>query len=367
MASTSSSHVSNANITVLLQALATPGAGFGVVTHLVDEAQGTGNPLNGGARFQDFASTTEGAAAVVAGEISAEVQLAITAAFSQDLQPASFRVCRVDTGGGESYSDALTLLEAEGLTDLWMLTMDTRVTATQLLLAATVEALGNQYFLLLQASDADWKTAGIAAAMTAAAAYKYSGVVYHDVATTWADVALAVRNLAFDPDETSIAWEKNVSSVVLYSAFVTATQRTNMLANSIAVLGTWGSSDFWYDGVVSFEGRPLKELLTSAWYAARVSEAIQTLHQRESVAGRVVLVSASGMEQTRAAVESVNATGIAANHFNPGQVVTTPQPITAADITARRLRIVVEAQVGTGARVFNVTANLSQTEVVATA
>lgn len=361
----SSTHVSNANVSVLLQALATPGAGFGTVTLLVDEAQGTGNPLNAGARYQDFASAAEAATAQAASEITAEVEDAIGVAFSQALQPTKVRVCRVDTAGGETYSDALTALESEGLTDLWMLCMDSRVPATQIALSTTIESKAGAYFLFLQADDADWKTAGTAAAWTGASeAYEHSGIAWHSTDAEWGEVALAVRNLAFDPDQTSVGWEKDVANVGAYAAYVTATQRTNMITNDIAVMGTWGSSDFWFDNVVNRNGRPVKEMLTAAWYRARLKERIQTMHQREAAAGRAVLVAQSGMTQLLSVIEGLNADAVAASHFVPGQVVTTPQPITAADISAQRLRAVVEAQVGTAARVFDVDGYFSQTAVV---
>ena len=133
--------------------------------------------------------------------------------------------------------------------------------------------------------------------------------------------------------------------------------------NNAAVLGTWGSSDYWYDAVRNFEGRPLKEALTAAWYKARVDEAVQTMHQREASFGRAVLVAESGMAQVIGVISGVNATAVNAGHFVPGQVIVTGQPITAADISAQRLRVVVEAQVGTAVRTFTFDSYLSQTAV----
>tara|TARA_R110000868_G_scaffold11289_8_gene55243 strand:- start:3722 stop:4831 length:1110 start_codon:yes stop_codon:yes gene_type:complete len=366
----SSSHVSNINHTVLLQALATPGAGFGTVTLLVDEAQGTGNPLKGWTvgpvavvRYQDFSSADETAAAVAASDITAEVKAFVDVGFMQDKPVEKVRVCRVNTAGGESYADALVALRSEDLTDLWMLCSDLRVPATLVALALAVEAYGGEHFLLVEDDDADWLTAGIPTAWVDVAAYRWSGVAYHDVTTAAAALAIATRNLAFDADVTSVGWEKDVKGVAAYAAFVNTTERKEAIDNNAAVLGTWGSSDYWYDAVRNFEGRPLKEALTAAWYKARVDEAVQTMHQREASFGRAVLVAESGMSQVIGVISGVNATAVNAGHFVPGQVIVTGQPITAADISAQRLRVVVEAQVGTAVRTFTFDSYLSQTAV----
>lgn len=359
----SSSHVSNVNHTVLLAALATPGAGFGTVTLLVDEAQGTGNAL-GGARYLDFADYSEAQTAQTAGNITAEVLAACNVVFSQQIAPSKFRVCRVDTAGGESYTDALSALELEGLTDLWMLAMDSRTPATQLALAATVEALGGKYALALYEDDADWLTSGRPAAWSAADAYRWAFVAYHDATTAWPALGVAVRNLAFDPDETSVGWEKDVKGIAAYSTYLSSTQRDNAIDNGIAVMGTWGPYDNWYDGVKNFEGRPMKEVLTAAWFKVRASERLQTMHAREAVAGRAILADSGGMSQFHSVIEGLCSDAVDAKHFVAGQYTITDQPITAADISAEQLRIVVEAQVGTQVRKFNITSNLSQTAVV---
>lgn len=365
----SSSHVSNASITVLLAALATPAAGFGTVTLLVPLVT---NSLDGDP-YMDFADFDEATTANGAGFISATTLDACEVAFSQTPIPSKFRVAKVDLAAtdptiADTYAGVISQLRDNPSVsnDLWMICIDSRVDATQITLMTAVEAYDNEIFFLAQVNHTDWDTAAIPAAWTAASAgdVQYTGVVYHDITTEWLDVATACRALAFNPDETSAPWEGEVGGVAAYTTYEGSTARSNLIANHVGVLGTWGSSDSWMDNVVSLEGRPIYEALTAAWYRARVSEAIQTFHQREAQRGRKVLVSPQGMGQTLAVVGGVTATAESLGHFTPGQTRTTPQDITDADRTARRLRIEVEAQVGISARLFNVSAYLTETPVI---
>ncbi len=357
----SSSHVPNVTVTVLLEALATPGAGFGTVTYICPLAT---NSLNGD-RYMDFADYAEAVVAQGAGFISVTTLGACEVAFSQTPSPTTFRVAYVDLVGLENYADALSALEALGLTDLYAFCMDSRIPAVQLVLAAAIEASSNHYLLIVQDDDADWITTGIPAAWSTAAEYTRTTHVLHDTDAEFADVAWAVANLSWDPDENSVGWERQVAGVAEYAAYVTKTQRAFAIANHSAVLGTWGSTDYWIDNGVTLDGRPVYETLSADWFDARVSEAIQTLHQRESAAGRKILVSNAGMTQVMAAIRGVTSLGESIGHFTPGQTKIVPFTITAADRTARRLRLQVQAQVGISARIFDVDAYFSQTPVVA--
>ncbi len=286
----SSSHVSNVTVNVTLQALATPGAGFGTVTLMVDEAQGTGNGLDGD-RYIDFADVDEAQTARDAGYISAEVMAACTTAFTLDPAPSKFRVCRVDTGGAETYTSAYNLLldEAGVQGDLYGFCMDSRTGATQEALGVTIEA--TDHFLYLQSSDAEITAAAdtFPTAMADMEEYTQVGGCLHDTDSDWEDVAAMVQWLTPDPDLYSNPGEGDLKGVGDYATFLTATERTNAISNNFGVLGTWGSTDTWLHPMVSFDGRPVYENLTAAWLKARIEERIQTLIQREHQANRKVL------------------------------------------------------------------------------
>ena len=360
----SANHVSNITVTVLLQALAAPGAGFGIVTHFVDEALGNG--LNG-ARYIEYSDADGALDDEAAGYIDATTLKAVQTAFLQPKPPTAFRVVRVDTAGAETLTTARTAYLALGLNDVYCYTAYTRVQADQKTFADLIEAADNEIYIF-QDNDADWKTSGLPAAWAAGTSYatmtQVAGV-YHDVTTEFADVAAACRWLAWDPDETSAPSEGQLGGVADYSSYVIDSVRTLMQANNIAVLGTYGSTDYWLDALNSGDGRPFYERLTADWFEARVSEEIQTMHQRETLNGRKILVDVLGMAQLESAVKKITDQGERARHFTPGQVVITPETITDADRTARRLRLTVEAQIGISTRLFNITANFSTTPVVA--
>lgn len=359
----SADHTPNVSVTVLLESLSTPQAGFGTVTLLVDQAQGTGNALGGSSpRYVDLADVDEAQALRDAGHISAEVMAACTTAFSQTPQPSKFRLCRVDTGGAETYTDALTALMAtDAASDVWALCMDSRTAATQMALESTSETR-KDVFLLIQSSDADWITSGLPSAYSATADRVYSGGVYHDKAAEWADVAAAVRWLTFDPEETSAPGEGSLADVEGYTTRLSATQRGYAIGNNMAVLGTWGSSDYWLDNVVNHEGRPVYEMLTAAFFKARVSEDIQTLHQREATRGRKIPVSVAGQRQVQIPIESRLQSMLTAGHIL--DYLVTPQSITDADRAARRVRHEVQYQTAVGARTFVVGTYASTSPIV---
>jgi len=371
----SSSHVPNVSITVLLQALATPGAGFGTVTLLVDDQQGTGNPLdpatNGGA-YLDFADADEAQAARDANYISAEVLEACDVAFSQVPAPSKFRVARVDTGStdaniGDTYQAVRGELSEMGLTDLYCFCLDSRDGAEIEAFVADLDAASGNYICIGQSSDTDWLAGGYPAAFADLEEGANACILFHDDDAEWLDVGHACQWLAWDPDETSAPGENRVRGVAAYTSTLTSTQRQAAIDNGVGVLGTWGSTDYWLDNAVTMDGRPIYEHLTAAWFEARTSEDIQTMHQREHAAGRKVLVAPVGQGQVASVVKKRVAQGEENGHFSPGQTRVTKLPITDADRTARRIRVQVEAQVGIAARQFTVNAYLSQTPVIETA
>ena len=362
----SSSHLPNIAVSVSLQALATPGAGFGIISHFVDQAEGAGNAL-GGARYIEYADSDAAVTSQAAGDITVQTLDMVQTAFLQPTPPSSFRVVRVNTGGAETLLTARTAYELLGLSNVYCYTAYDRVVANQKQFADSIEAdVGVIY--IAQVSDVAWLTAGLPAAWGAGTSYAtmtQTHLTYHDTATEWSDIAVAARWLAFDPDLTSAPGEGQLGGVADYATFVTETQRgLAQDTNSISILGTYGSTDFWIDNVVSGDGRPFYERLTADWFIDRLSVRLQTMHQREGLAGRKVLVATSGQAQVYAVIKGLTDLAERTGHFTPGQVVISSLAISAADRSAQRLRFTVEAMIGISTRIFNVTANFSTTPVI---
>lgn len=347
------SHAPTISITVTLDAAPLTPSGFGTPTLMVDQAQGTGNGLNG-ARYVEYSSLEDAEADEALGYITAEVLAAITVAFSQPRKVAAFRVCRVNTGGAETYSQALTALENANPTGgIWLLMMQTRTAATQVAFATTVEA--KPYFLILQSSDAEWLTSGIATAYSSIEDYERTAVIYHDTAAQWADVGWGSNRAAFDPDlpsQGSVQWEAPISGVTAYTTALTPSQVALAKANQVAVLGTMGSSSSFVDPGHNLAGRAIYEMLTADWFAVRLREAMETLVVQQAGRGRKIILNATGQAMVLAVAQQVVDTAIRARHLVDGQVVLDTPPLTSADLDARRITLTGEGQIAGSARLF---------------
>lgn len=349
---TVTSHDTNFTINITLESSALAQAGFGTVLFMVDEAGGNGL---GGDRVATYASLAEATAANTAGEISAGTLAALTAAFAQRPQPSQIKVGRVDTGGGETYATAYELIKTAD-SDFYGVCLDKR-TATEILLVAAKTEAENR-LLVFQSADADWLTSGTPSAFSAAAAYENSAVVYHDTATVWADVALAVNRLTFDPDTISVPWDCPIQGVSAYATALTTAQRNFALANDCNVLGSLGGSPNFIDPGVNLNGRPLYEIVTAHWLEARLAEGLAALKVNESAVGRKIPLTARGQSQVAGVLRSVFELGVLAGHFVEGQTEVVPLALTSADITAQRMRFTARAQLVTSGRVFTFTINL---------
>jgi len=356
------SHAPTIAITVTLDPAPQTPAGFGVPTLFVDQAQGTGNPLdqvgNPGERYREYAPTSDPSADVTAGFITAEVAAAITAAFTQNRKLTFLRVCRVDTGGAlgpaEVYADALTALANLNPTGgIWLLFMDSRVAATQVAFLTAVAAL--PYFLICQSSDGDWLTSGWPAAYSAVEDVERGAIIYHDAAAQWADVAWGANRAAFDPDnprQGSVQWEAPILGVQPYTTGLTPAQVANAKAHPVAVLGRMGPSSTFVDPGHNLAGRAIYEVLTADWFAVRVREAMEALIVQQAERGRKIILNATGQAMVLAVVQGVVDTATAARHLVEGQIILDTPPLTAADLDARRITLAGEGQIAGSARLF---------------
>lgn len=347
-------HLDDITITINLDSAPISRQGFSTVLLLVDEAEGTGNGL-GGDRFRTYTTVAAAQTDQTGGDITAAVLQAVTDGLSQRPRPTQIHVGRVDTVGAETYATALPLVITAGA-DFYGVVADTRTTSEQLALAAVVETL--EKFYIIQNPDADWKTTGIPAAWSGAAAYENSAVLYHDTAAEWSDLCWAMKWLVFDPDSKSAPGIHALSSVTAYATALTDAEKAFVKANCNAGL-VLDPAPFFVSPGENFNSRPIYEVLTAHWFATRIREDVAALLVRLSNRGEKLPVNADGQRRVGGIVFGRMEQGVRAGHFQPGEIEVTYPLVTAADRTARVVKVDGRAQFLVGATSIQFTGNFS--------
>lgn len=345
-----STHDDLIDISITLSALAAGTATLTTILVLQD------NVTPGGGRYASYASSAEVAADVTAGNLTSTSQAIADAMFGQNNPPSTILFGRVDLTGAETPSQALDAVIAAGA-QFYGVLYESRTVARQLLLATAVEdAAADGTFLLLglQDDDADWLTTGIPAAWAAAEGYERTVVYYHDdndadAASDRLDACHFADRLSWDPDETSAGWNSPVVEVDALTTALTQTQkefaRANF-ANTALPMGT--RTDTYVDPGKTLAGRPVDHVVSADWLRARMSEAVADLITAVAERGTKITVDAQGQALIGGELERVFMQGVAAGHFLTYRI--TPLAITAADITAQRVRFDGEAQLASGVR-----------------
>ena len=357
-----SSHNDRISITVNLAALQSGVASFGVLL------LGKNLDLEGtDARSTTYASLAEVDAAFDAGDVSAWVLAAATEVFGQTPAVPSITVGNQDTVAVETVEAALNLVLAE-TTDFYYVCLESRADADILsgrTWVNTKAAAGSKYLVVAQSDDASWLDSGVPAGLSAIAATERLAIVYHSVDAECRAEQLVGKVAGFDPDERSAPFNVAADNIGTFTALaLTQTQKGFIRSNYANVALPMGSYDPYFDPGVNCNNRSLYEIVTADWLEVRIREALADLYAAKSYAGLKVPVNRTGQQEIAAAIQAVLDRGIAAGHIEPGYAVT-PQTITPADTTARRLRFVIGAQNVVGAIQASVTVNLSTSPVSA--
>ena len=353
-------HLDNILINIILDPAPLQVAGFGVALLIVDQVTSS----LGGDRIRTYTDVAGASADVTAGELSALALTFVTAAFSQRTKPASVKVGRADTGGGETYADALAAIEIVD-PDFYGIAIEVRTSVDQVLVSTAVEA--SSRIFVLQSADADWLTTGLPAAYTALAGRERTAVLFHDVSTVPADFAWLANRLVFDPDVKSAPWDAAVQGVAGLGLMLNATQK-GFLDTNFANHGLpYGSEPFFVDAGVNIVGRPLHEIETADWFEARLQESITALKTAASNRGDKIVIGPTGQGQILAEIAALFQRGVNANHFIAGQTEQLAVAIITADLDLGRLRFTGRAQLASSARKFEFTFNFSRTPIFAVA
>uniref|UniRef100_A0A6M3M731 Tail sheath protein n=1 Tax=viral metagenome TaxID=1070528 RepID=A0A6M3M731_9ZZZZ len=338
---------------------ATPASFTGMLL-LADQALGT--TLGGVDRYRqynDYASMVTDAAVLSAAVLQAGQDF-----FAQPGNKAYLLVGRINTGGAETYSTGAVLVKAAiaaaGAT-YWGVCLDKRTTAEILLVAADM-ATDEYGMCFIQSADATWLTAGYPAALTALENNERCSVCYHDTDTEWMDTSWFGNRLAFDPDEASAGWPASLANVANNATDPTAAQQVFLEANEGNLGLEWGNATFWVGNGVNCAARPIDHILSSDWFIGRSRERLVTLVQSYSARGQKITIDTRGQSVVAGELEAQLKVGLDVGHFlveSPvdSEIVSAivPQAITAADITALRMRYSVTLVLATGAVSFPVT------------
>lgn len=353
-------HLDNLIINITLGTSPVPRAGFGNVLLLVDQAAGTGNGL-GGARHKVYTSAAQAQTDQTAGLITTTTLAAVTALFAQRPRPSKIVVGRVDTGGSETYVTGYAAVKV-ATQDFYVVCADTRTASVQAALAAVVEA--ERRILIVQSGESSWLDAGVPTGFSAIASNERTGVVYHDAAAAWSDVAWAGGRLAFDPDTTSAPWHyAALKGVASYTTQPTQAQKDALDANKCNHGLVLGGETFVIDPGVSLAGRPLYEIMTADWFEARLEERLTQLLLDHSARGEKLTVDIVGQTKVLAEIQALIAQGRTAGHFDPDPANSriVGETITTSDRTAQTLRFSGDVTLAVGARKLTVNLNFGTT------
>jgi hypothetical protein len=359
---TVNSHLDKIKITIVLAALAQQVAGFGTTMLVVDQAT---NTLDGD-RVRTYTSSTDADTDFAAGFISSVTRDTIKTGFAQNPAPAVIKVGRIDTVGAETYSTGYTAIKAAD-DDFYGVVIDKRSVAEQLLISADIES--ENRVLIIQSSDAGWKTTGIPAAYSALTGRERTVVVYHDTDATQQDMASAARWLAFSPDEQSAPYEGALKSVLALASLLTSGEKAFLEANFANYALPLGGEPFYLMLGVNISGRPLYEILTADWFSARLQERIAALRVAKSVRGEKIPVTTEGQGMVVAEIDglAIVATAGVSPHLVLGQTRTTALAITQADRDNGELRFRFEGQIASNANKFDVTVFFQRSPLAAAA
>lgn len=330
------SHEDNVQNTIALDPVAEPEAEFKTVLYMRD-----GISLNGD-RVRTYTSLNAVQADEAAGYVDAVVTSWARKAFNQRPAPKQIKVGKVDTVGLETYDDAYNLILAEDC-EFWAVTVDTRTPATQVAFAAEIEADAGgttpiRRFLILQSSDAAWKTPGLPAAYAAIDGYERTAVIYHDDDGEQIDGAWAVARAVFDPDVRSQPWDGRVRDVAKLTTSPTPAEQANLDDNFANHALKYGSAPTFVDGGWNINGRFIHEIMTADWFYQRMREDVIDLKLTYSDRGRKVPLDETGRTLIEGLIEGRLNTAVAADHFELGQTEATSEEISDTDKTLGRIR-----------------------------
>ena len=355
-------HNPNVQTLVNLEPLPRALVSFTTVAIMVDQATSS---LNGD-RIRSYTSSVDVQNDVTAGFLSASVGQGLTDAFAQANTPSVIKAIRVNTVGGETY-DAVPLAAADLVdSDYYAVVIEPRTDTEILAIPAAVESYPRSLQTFVQSDDADWLTAGYPAGLAALEGRERTSVMFHDTDSEWLDLCYAAQFFTFDPDQTSApAPYQQISEVLDLATAITPAQRLAALGNDAnLMLDFYGFNKIMGNGTTTNARQP-NEIVTADWFKATTEQGFATLLVQAAARGDKISVDPIGQARLATVITDTFDRGVEIGHFVDGQIALTNEPITAADITAERVRFSVRAQTQTAVVEVQLTADLSRNPVIA--
>jgi hypothetical protein len=314
------------SITGRLVAAAVPARGLGDPLVLIANAVSTYNAAGTGPHYLT-ADTV--AAAITAGDLTAQEGTEITTILSQDRSPDGVWVMAYDTDPGA----AATAAENSGFSGgAFYLSNQTDAQVSNL--GAWLTA-GNRWLTRVgfcQSANADLLTAGKAAAL-AGAEVETMFIYAHDDPTEPAAAAACGRVTGYPMITGPAAVETRIKGVAL--AGFTASQETLAIANGCQVLKPMeagaAATRRVTSGIDTYGDVSGKGALTFVYSIRRMRDALATLLLNRAIDGAGVPKTAGGVALVRGALNVELSSLAEASHYEPGTVGDPPNELQAPD------------------------------------
>lgn len=333
---------------VSIEVFGSASVGYTVVIHYKPAVSTVGNietaitALSGVSDVIDVKTAGTGATVLAAGE-------AVESALATG----------VDAVATETYAAAIARIQADD--DTWYaVSIASRAVVDVAAASTAIEAL-KKVFIAQCADTGLYGT--MPGGFSAILANERTLLCYHATSTVYLDAGLAANRLAYDLDTQCPAWDCNVAGIT--ATTLTAAQRSAAIANNVNTALPFGSADTFIDPGVSLAGRPFCDIITRDWLDARLTESLTAVKLNYAARGRKFPQNARGQSVMVAVIKAVVDAGIAAEHFDPGDVANgipvpaiTPLTITSADKAAHRMRATLVVSILGSVRTFGITVNL---------
>lgn len=329
------------DVDVTVEPVTPSSAVFAMAAHVATVTYGTSGDL-----YRIYTSVDGLQTDADAGDIDTAALDAGRTAFAQSPAPDRWMLIKYAT----SYSASLSAVWTAGARFLYY-TIESRTGADAT--SAFAFAAGRRVLFVAQSSSTDWYAPGpftIPAAWSTLAGSSQVVMVWHATDAQYADVGLAARASAVDPDVACFGFQGPVGGTITANASLTATQLSNLQsrnANTVLVniynLTTTPVLRFG----ITLSGEKAYAILTKYWAEIRIAEAIVGWFQGYDSLGYKVPGGLVGETQVRGIVSEFITDGTTGPSPHFGPTPTLPQVYAIdVDYAANTRSIAVTGRVG---------------------